>query len=146
MRLLFLLINKHIKNNNWIKYKVQIIMTSFDDLFNGDYYEGYRTRPSEKNEYSMYNMFRPKILTEREKFTSMPNLSNLSNLSNLTSARSEDKKTNKRSESDTITYVLIVLVVVLVFLLIILNVVTLVFVKEMLFLVRQLSIKPPTPS
>ncbi len=112
-------------------------MTSFDDLFNGDYYEGYRTRPSEKNEYSMYNMFRPKILTEREKFTSMPNLS---------SARSEDKKTNKSSESDTITYVLIVLVVVLVFLLIILNVVTLVFVKEMLFLVRQLSIKPPTPS
>ncbi len=137
MRLLFLLINKHIKNNNWIKYKVQIIMTSFDDLFNGDYYEGYRTRPSEKNEYSMYNMFRPKILTEREKFTSTPNLS---------SARSEDKKTNKRSESDTITYVLIVLVVVLVFLLIILNVVTLVFVKEMLFLVRQLSIKPLTSS
>ncbi len=137
MRLLFLLINKHIKNNNWIKYKVQIIMTSFDDLFNGDYYEGYRTRPSEKNEYSMYNMFRPKILTEREKFTSMPNLS---------SARSEDKKTNKSSESDTITYVLIVLVVVLVFLLIILNVVTLVFVKEMLFLVRQLSIKPLTSS
>ncbi len=118
-------------------------MTSFDDLFNGDYYEGYRTRPSEKNEYSMYNMFRPKILTEREKFTSMPNLTNLPI---LTSAGSEDKKTNKRSESDTITYVLIVLVVVLVFLLIILNVVTLVFVKEMLFLVRQLSIKPPTPS